>query len=135
MLPGLGSATLAQLGVVDNAVLLKQRIIAKNLMNHPDIAPTIYAEILSHALYQPELILPANPNKPYVQFIARAGEDKHYTTLLQVQGSCSGYFEIINMHFIDDAARDRCEKRAQRMKKEAKVEGRMTPLIAYWNKR
>jgi phage-related protein (TIGR01555 family) len=109
-LPGLNTEDLDALGKEDKPVLLKKGIIEKNLEHHPDVSPDDYAKIIGQSLYSPEAILPANPDKPYFNFIKRVGLDKSSIVLLELAETKNNH-EIVNLHWISDEGRERKERK------------------------
>ena len=63
--------------------------------------------VVGNALYKPETILKANPNKPtYHNFISRT-DDKHSDIVLLELSDEKENYEVINYHIINNPARDR----------------------------
>ena len=110
-LPRLNSETIEEFGFEDKPVLLKKNIIEKNLNNHPEVDPSDYKEIIGNSLYKPDIVLHGGGNKPYYNFISMTGEDKNAISLLQVENTNSGNFEIINMYWINNRGKSRKERR------------------------
>lgn len=104
-LPNLNKDTLEQFDLDDKPILLKKNIIEKNKLNHPDITNEKAIRIIGNALYKPEVILKANPNKSaYHNFITRT-DDKHSDIVLLELSDEKGNYEIINYHIVRNAGR------------------------------
>lgn len=104
-LPNLNKDTLEQFDLDDKPILLKKDIIEKNKLNHPDITNEKAIRIIGNALYKPEVILKANPNKSaYHNFITRT-DDKHSDIVLLELSDEKGNYEIINYHIVRNAGR------------------------------
>lgn len=94
-------------GLEDKPILLKKNIIEKNKASHPDVTEEEAKRIIGNALYKPELILKANPEKPtYHNFITRTDNEHSDIVLLELSEEKENY-EIINYHIIDNNARNR----------------------------
>lgn len=106
-LPNFPKSFLDEYGLEDKPILLKKNIIEKNKLNHPDITEEEAIRIIGNALYKPETILKANPNKPtYHNFISRT-DDKHSDIVLLELSDEKENYEVINYHIINNPARDR----------------------------
>ncbi|WP_157150282.1 hypothetical protein [Brachyspira sp. SAP_772] len=106
-LPNFPKSFLDEYGLEDKPILLKKNIIEKNKLNHPDITEEEARRIIGNALYKPETILKANPNKPaYHNFISRT-DDKHSDIVLLELSDEKENYEVINYHIINNPARDR----------------------------
>ena len=69
-----------------------------------------FLAIIGNALYKPETILKANPNKPtYHNFISRT-DDKHSDIVLLELSDEKENYEIINYHIIRDKDRNKKEE-------------------------
>ncbi len=89
---------------------MKKEIIEKNKANHPDIDEELGKRIISNALYNPELILKGNADKPaYHNFITRINDKHSDLVLLELSDEKENY-EIINYHVIRNKARKRKEE-------------------------
>ncbi|WP_297297640.1 hypothetical protein [uncultured Brachyspira sp.] len=106
-LPNFPKSFLKKQGLEDKPILLKKNIIEKNKASHPDITEEKAKRIIGNALYKPELILKANPDKPtYHNFITRTDNEHSDIVLLELSEEKENY-EIINYHIIDNNARNR----------------------------
>ncbi len=109
-LPNLNKGTLEEFGLEDKPVLLKKTIIEKNKASHPDIDEELGKRIIGNALYNPELILKGNADKPaYHNFITRI-DDKHSDLVLLELSDAKENYEIINYHVIKNRQRNQKEK-------------------------
>jgi hypothetical protein len=109
ILPGLNAQTLQALGKPDKPVMLKKSIIDKNKGNHPEISESDFGKIIGQSLYNPEIVVPGNPKKPYFNFISRVGKDKNTITLLEMSETKSHY-EIVNFHWAGNRQRKQKER-------------------------
>ena len=109
-LPNFPKYFLDEYGLEDKPILLKKNIIEKNKLNHPDITEEEARRIIGNALYKPETILKANPEKPtYHNFISRT-DDKHSDIVLLELSDEKENYEIINYHIIKNRQREQKEK-------------------------
>ena len=109
-LPNFPKSFLDEYGLEDKPILLKKNIIEKNKLNHPDITEEEARRIIGDALYKPETILKANPNKPaYHNFISRT-DDKHSDIVLLELSDEKENYEIVNYHIIKNRQREQKEK-------------------------
>jgi len=115
-LPGLNKEDLVALGASDKPVLLKKNIIEKNRNDHPEILPGDYNTIIGQSLYNPDGIFPGHASKPYFNFASRVGEGKSTITLLEI-AKTKDYYEIVNLHWLENVARGRKERKGERIKK------------------
>ena len=61
------------------------------------------------------MILRGHKSKPYYNFISKIENNRNVISLAQVEGTNTGYMEIINAHYIDDRGRKMKEKQAPRI--------------------
>lgn len=109
-LPNFPKSFLDEYGLEDKPILLKKNIIEKNKLNHPDITEEEARRIIGNALYKPETILKANPNKPaYHNFISRT-DDKHNDIVLLELSEKKENYEIVNYHVVSNRQREQKEK-------------------------
>ena len=109
-LPNFPKSFLDEYGLEDKPILLKKNIIEKNKLNHPDITEEEARRIIGNALYKPETILKANPNKPaYHNFISRT-DDKHSDIVLLELSEKKENYEIVNYHVVSNRQREQKEK-------------------------
>ena len=94
----------------DKPILLKKNIIEKNKLNHPDITEEEARRIIGNALYKPETILKANPEKlTYHNFITRTDDEHNDIVLLELSEKKENY-EIVNYHVVSNRQREQKEK-------------------------
>lgn len=109
-LPNFPKSFLDEYGLEDKPILLKKNIIEKNKLNHPDITEEEARRIIGNALYKPETILKANPNKPaYHNFISRTDDEHNDIVLLELSEKKENY-EIVNYHVVSNRQREQKEK-------------------------
>lgn len=109
-LPNFPKSFLDEYGLEDKPILLKKNIIEKNKLNHPDITEEEARRIIGNALYKPETILKANPNKPaYHNFITRTDDEHNDIVLLELSEKKENY-EIVNYHVVSNRQREQKEK-------------------------
>lgn len=115
-LPNLNKDTLEQFDLEDKTVLLKKNIIEKNKLNHPDITNEKAIRIIGNALYKPETVLKANPDKPaYHNFITRTDDEHSDIVLLELSDKKENY-EIVNYHIISNRQREQKENMDKNIK-------------------
>ena len=112
ILPGLNRETLAELGKKDKPILLKKKIIKRNKRRHPEVARRDISEMIGYALYNPEIITPANENKPYFNFIARIRNHKSSVVLVELAETAKDYV-IVHWHWVSDKSRDRLKRKGE----------------------
>lgn len=119
VLPKLNKSEIDELGdVADKPVLLKQSTLQRNKQRHPEVKDAEYNELVGTALYRPEAVFPGNKEKPYVNFIARTGEDKNSVVLLDLDCS-KDMCEIVHMHWTTNKSRKTLEKKGEKLKEES----------------
>ena len=105
VLPELNERELTQIGAKRNKkILLKKSVIDRNREAHSDLTDSDFETIVSHALYNPSDVFPANKEKPYYHFpkvIEVNSKGKPYLglALLDVDEKKDN-FEIVHAHFV-----------------------------------
>lgn len=98
-LPRLGKYELKEINSQDKPIMLKQNIINRNKIQHPDLEETDQKQALS-ALYKNDLILNDLKKSNYYHFIKKS-EKINYVTLLDITENKDN-FEIVHYHKIND---------------------------------
>ena len=106
ILPELNEDDLEKIGTDKNRpVLLKKEVIDRNRTEHPDVSGDDMRKIIGAALYRPNEIFIANPEKPnyyhYASFVelSEKGRAKMGMTLLDIDAR-KECFEIVHMHYV-----------------------------------
>ena len=109
---------------------MKKNIIEKNKANHPDITEEEAERIIGNALYKPEAVLKANPEKKaYHNFISRTDDEHSDIVLLELSDEKENY-EIVNYHVVRNKDRNKKEKLHQKIINRAKYGRTPVPFIA-----
>ena len=89
---------------------MKKNIIEKNKASHPDISEEEAKRIIGNALYKPEAVLKANPEKKaYHNFISRTDDEHSDIVLLELSDEKENY-EIVNYHVVSNRQRKQKEQ-------------------------
>ena len=113
----LNKDTLNKFNLEDKPILLKKNIIEKNKLNHPDITEEEARRIIGNALYKPETILKANPNKPtYHNFISRTDDEHSNIVLLELSDEKENY-KIVHFYRMNKKGQRRLERQMKKLKK------------------
>lgn len=119
VLPKLNKDTIEELGPdSDKEVLLKKAVLDRNKEWHPEVKEEEYNELVGTALYRPEFVMPGNEDKPYINLIARVGENKNSVVLLDLDCT-KDRCEIVHMHWARNKARKAIEKKSRGIKKQS----------------
>ena len=119
VLPKLNEDTIEELGPDSNKeVLLKKTVLDRNKEWHPEVKEEEYNELVGTALYRPEFVMPGNKDKPYINLIARVGENKNSVVLLDLDCT-KDRCEIVHMHWARNKARRAIEKKSKEIKKKS----------------
>ena len=110
-LPTLPKNVDAAIGANGKPVVIKKNIFEKNNKSHKDLSPQQSREILSEALYSPNLYEQnQKTTRPY-NWILVHNAAKHSSVILEVAHSKDN-IEIVNWHYLDDATLKQKERQA-----------------------
>lgn len=117
-LPRLNKEDLRELNKEDKPVVASKRMLDRNKMAHPDINEVEYNVLLINALYTPQYILPANPDKPYYfHFIANIENNKNSGVIVELSETKENY-EIVHIQKLRNKSVERIRKRDDKNYKE-----------------
>lgn len=118
LLPKLNDDTIAELGPdADKPILVKKSILDRNQTKHPDIKPAEYNKILGETLYEPELVVPGNKEKPYYNLLSGLADSKGAVVLLEIscnKNSC----EVVHLHWVKKKSRNAIIRKGEQIKQE-----------------
>ncbi len=99
------------IGAGGKKVVIKKNIFEKNKKNHKDLTPSQSREIVSSALYHPNLYgQNQKTTRPY-NWILIHNAKKHSSVILEVNHNKEN-IEIVNWHYLDDATLKQKERQA-----------------------
>lgn len=98
ILPELNEEDLAELGKPSKPVLVSRRMLERNKSEHPDLDDEEYSYMIAKALYDPDYVFPANPEKTsYYHFISNLGDKYHSGVILELSDNKNNY-ETVHVH-------------------------------------
>ena len=113
VLPPLPAKVDGAIGVNGKDVVIKKSIFEKNRKSHGDLTPGQSREILTEALYHPDLYgQNQRTSRPY-NWILIHNAEKHSSVILEVSHGKDSV-EIVNWHYLDDTALRQKERQAVR---------------------
>ena len=112
-LPTLPNNVADAIGANGKPVVIKKNIFEKNKRSHRDLTPEQGREILTEALYHPNLYgQNQKTSRPY-NWILIHNAEKHSSVILEVSHNKDNV-EIVNWHYLDDATLERKKRQAVR---------------------
>ncbi len=113
VLPPLPAKVDGAIGANGKDVVIKKSIFEKNRKSHSDLTPGQSREILTEALYHPDLYgQNQRTSRPY-NWILIHNAEKHSSVILEVSHGKDNV-EIVNWHYLDDKTLKRKERQAVR---------------------
>ena len=110
-LPKLPQVVDDAIGAAGKPVVIKKNIFEKNRDSHKDLSPEQSREILTDALYTPDLYgQNQKTSRPY-NWILIHNADKHSSIVLEVNHNKDNV-EIVNWHYLDDDSLEQKKKQA-----------------------
>lgn len=97
-LPELNEEDLAELGKPKKPILVSKRMLDRNKKEHPELSEEEYSYMIAKALYDPDFVFPANPEKTnYYHFISNIGDKHHSGVVLELSDKKENY-ETVHLH-------------------------------------
>lgn len=110
-LPALPAKVDDAIGAEGKTVVIKKNIFEKNKTRHKDLTPSQSRDVLSSALYYPDLYgQNKKATRPY-NWILIHNAEKHSSVILEVNHNKDNV-EIVNWHYLDDATLKQKERQA-----------------------
>ena len=98
ILPELNEEDLAELGKESKPVLVSKRMLDRNRKEHPELSEKEYNFMIAKALYDPDYVFPANPEKTsYYHFISNIGDKYNSGVILELSDNKENY-ETVHVH-------------------------------------
>ena len=115
-LPKLPSNVDGVIGASGKPVIIKKNIFEKNLRDHSDLTPTQSREILSSALYHPDLYgQNQKARRPYNWVVINTKDKQGLNRLVLLElNDNKGNVEIVHWHYIDERGLGKIKRQAER---------------------
>ena len=115
-LPQLPSNVDAAIGANGKPVIIKKNIFEKNLRDHSDLTPTQSREILSSALYHPDLYgQNQKARRPYNWVVINTKDEQGHNRLVLLElNENKDNAEIVHWHYIDERGLGKIKRQAER---------------------
>mgnify|MGYP006987710768 CR=1 FL=1 len=110
-LPSLPAMVDDAIGAKGKTIIIKKNIFEKNKKNHNDLSASQSREILTEALYHPDLYGQNQKTKRPYNWILIHNAVKHSSVILEVNHNKDNV-EIVNWHYLDDKALKQKERQA-----------------------
>ena len=115
-LPKLPSNVDEAIGANGKPVIIKKNIFEKNLRDHSDLTPTQSREILSSALYHPDLYgQNQKSRRPYNWVVINTKDEQGHNRLVLLElNDNKDNAEIVHWHYIDERGLGKIKRQAER---------------------
>ncbi|MDR2684864.1 MAG: hypothetical protein LBB53_05750, partial [Prevotellaceae bacterium] len=113
-LPSLPENILTAIGSKAKPVLIKKNIFEKNRDTHTDLTAQQSREILTNALYNPNIAGQSQPKTREHYYIAiKTGDNKHSTVVIDVLEKKDN-IEVVGWHYTDNKGIEKLKRQAER---------------------
>jgi hypothetical protein len=112
-LPALPENTLSIIGSEAKPVLIKKSVLEKNGETHLELSPEDSRDILSNALYNPDLVGQSQPQKRGHYWLTIKTGDKNSTVVIDVYPTKDA-IEVVGWRYIDERGIAKLKRQAER---------------------